>query len=78
MGIPVKTGRTFTDHDTAESPRVIVVNESLARRVFAGEDRLASGSRSGPTRHSLARLADAIVNELHTLPLVFEDRIAES
>jgi predicted permease len=38
MRIPVKTGRSFTDHDTAESPKVIVVNESLARRVFAGED----------------------------------------
>lgn len=38
MRIPVKTGRSFSDRDTAETPQVIVVNESLARRVFAGED----------------------------------------
>ena len=38
MRVPVKTGRSFTDQDTAESPKVIVVSESLARRVFAGED----------------------------------------
>jgi putative ABC transport system permease protein len=38
MRISVKTGRSFTDHDTAESPPVVVVNENLARRIFAGED----------------------------------------
>ena len=38
MRIPVKTGRSFTDRDTAETPQVTVVNESFARRVFAGED----------------------------------------
>ncbi|MGH9899119.1 MAG: ABC transporter permease, partial [Pyrinomonadaceae bacterium] len=38
MRIPVKTGRSVTDRDTAETPPVVVVNESLARRVFAGED----------------------------------------
>lgn len=30
MRIPVKTGRSFTDHDTAETPLVVVVNESIA------------------------------------------------
>ncbi|HEY2960953.1 MAG TPA: ABC transporter permease, partial [Pyrinomonadaceae bacterium] len=38
MRIPIKTGRSFTDRDTAETPQVIIVNESLARRAFAGED----------------------------------------
>jgi len=38
MRIPVKTGRSFTDRDTADTPPVVVVNESIARRVFAGED----------------------------------------
>jgi len=38
MRIPVKTGRSFTDGDTAETPPVVVVNESIARRIFAGED----------------------------------------
>ena len=38
MRIPLKTGRTFTERDTAETPPVVVVNESLARRIFPGED----------------------------------------
>jgi putative ABC transport system permease protein len=38
MRIPVKTGRSFTDRDTAETPPVVVINERIARRVFAGED----------------------------------------
>jgi putative ABC transport system permease protein len=38
MRIPVKTGRVFTEQDRADAPPVVVVNESLARRVFPGED----------------------------------------
>ncbi|HZH90556.1 MAG TPA: ABC transporter permease [Pyrinomonadaceae bacterium] len=38
MRIPVKTGRVFTEQDKADAPPVVVVNESLARRVFPGED----------------------------------------
>ena len=34
----IRPRRTFTDQDTEEIPKVIVVNESLALRVFAGED----------------------------------------
>ncbi|HEY0081671.1 MAG TPA: ABC transporter permease, partial [Pyrinomonadaceae bacterium] len=38
MRIPLKAGRDFTEQDRAETPPVVVVNESLARRVFPGED----------------------------------------
>ena len=48
MRIPVKTGRSFTDRDTAESPQVIVINESLARRVFAGEDPIGKRITAWP------------------------------
>ncbi|HLK68491.1 MAG TPA: ABC transporter permease [Bryobacteraceae bacterium] len=34
MGIPVIAGRVFTDEDTAVSPPVIVVSQSLARQFF--------------------------------------------
>src|SRR5205814_10635673 len=37
MGIPLITGRAFDDHDGAGS-RVIVVNETFARRFFPNED----------------------------------------
>src|ERR1700677_675389 len=34
MGIPVVGGRTFTAQDTQSSPKVAVINESMARRFF--------------------------------------------
>jgi putative ABC transport system permease protein len=38
MRIPIKAGRTFTDHDTLETAPVVVINETAARRVFPGQD----------------------------------------
>ena len=32
LGIPLTRGRVFTDRDTRDAPRVIVINETLARR----------------------------------------------
>ena len=38
MGIPLRRGRVFNEQDTAGSPRVAIVNESLARREFGEQD----------------------------------------
>jgi predicted permease len=38
LGIPVARGRGFTDGDTEKSPKVILINDALARRYFSGED----------------------------------------
>jgi len=38
MGIPIRRGRGFSAADIATSPHVIIVNETLARRAFPGED----------------------------------------
>ncbi|MBI2686619.1 MAG: ABC transporter permease [Acidobacteria bacterium] len=38
MGVPLRRGREFSAHDLRESPRVILVNEVLARQYFPGED----------------------------------------
>ena len=40
MKIPTLKGRTLGDEDTERSKRVVVINESLARRYFAGEDSI--------------------------------------
>jgi len=40
MGISLKRGRTFTPLDAKDSPRVAVVSESFANRIFPGEDPL--------------------------------------
>ena len=38
MRIPVRGGRAFSDADSAESPKVLVVNEALARRYWPGQN----------------------------------------
>jgi putative ABC transport system permease protein len=48
MNIPLLRGRTFTSADGPASPRVVVINETMARQLFAGQDpvgrRLKLGS----------------------------------
>jgi predicted permease len=40
LRIPLIRGRRFDDRDQRESPPVVLINESLARRYFPGEDPL--------------------------------------
>jgi putative ABC transport system permease protein len=40
MGIPLLQGRFFTEQDTKESPKVVIISESLARRYWSGESPL--------------------------------------
>ncbi|UCC48946.1 MAG: ABC transporter permease, partial [Gemmatimonadota bacterium] len=50
MGIPLLKGRTLSDDDNVDAPRVVVINETLARRHWPGEDpvgrRIAIGDES--------------------------------
>ena len=38
MNIPVIRGRAFTEQDSANAPKVILINEALARKHFPGEE----------------------------------------
>lgn len=38
MGMPLVRGRAFTDADVGRTPHVTIVNETLARRFFPGDD----------------------------------------
>ncbi len=40
LGIPLRSGRTFDQRDTAESPQVVIVDERLAQRFWPGLDPL--------------------------------------
>jgi putative ABC transport system permease protein len=46
MGIPIARGRDFTDRDDLGAPKVLIVNEALARQYFPNEDPI--GKRVAP------------------------------
>lgn len=45
MQIPLRLGRFFTDHDTAEMPPVVIINETLARQLWPGQDPIGKRVR---------------------------------
>jgi predicted permease len=54
MQIPVLEGRVFNDGDTADSPPVVVVDQYLAHRYFAGRSAVGQQiQRGGPTSPKL-------------------------
>jgi len=63
-GIPLVRGRVFEDRD-AQRPDVAIINESLARRYFAGRNPL--GLRLGTSVHELEIIG--VVGDAHTQTL---------
>jgi predicted permease len=47
MGIPLVRGRLFNETDTAEAPRVVVVDEFMAQELWPGADPLGKRIRFG-------------------------------
>ncbi len=48
MGIPITRGRTFGPEDGPTAPSVAVINETMARRIFANQDPVGQRVRTGP------------------------------
>jgi predicted permease len=46
MEIPLKQGRTFTDADTRTSPRVVIIDERMARQLWPNGDALGKRIRN--------------------------------
>jgi putative ABC transport system permease protein len=53
FGIPVREGRAFSDGDKSNSQPVAIVNETLVRRFFAGQDPIGKTIWMGPPEHLL-------------------------
>ncbi|MDO8677118.1 MAG: ABC transporter permease [Acidobacteriota bacterium] len=47
LGIPIKKGRALTERDTKDAPRVILINEALAKRTFGSEDPVGRETTRG-------------------------------
>ncbi len=42
LEIPLKAGRTFTEQDTLDTTKVVIINETLARRLWPNENPIGS------------------------------------
>ena len=51
LDIPLRAGRVFNDGDTATAPRVVVIDELLARRQFPGADPIGRQLNFGSPRN---------------------------
>jgi putative ABC transport system permease protein len=52
MGIPLLRGRLFTERDKKDAPKVAIINETMAKKFFPGEDPIGKGINvtNGPER----------------------------
>jgi putative ABC transport system permease protein len=68
MGIPLVKGRDFTERDTADAARVVIVDDALVAKVFRGTDpigkRLAFEIRGGGHGSGGGRTLDPIWREV--------------
>jgi predicted permease len=67
MGIPLLQGRAFTEADRMQAPPVLIINETMARRVFP--DGSALGKRITPGYTRGAREIIGVVGAVRTLNL---------
>jgi putative ABC transport system permease protein len=72
LGIPLLKGRAFDDRDTAGSPGVTIISESLARRLWPSEDALGKRINIGlpgeTAREVVGVVGDVKQRELGALP----------
>jgi putative ABC transport system permease protein len=45
LGVPLLRGRFFTDRDTESTTPAVIVNETMARRYWPGEDPIGKDQR---------------------------------
>jgi predicted permease len=74
LGIPIKQGRDFNWRDRPGSPNVVIINETMAKKLFPGEDpigrRLITGIASIP--REIVGVAGDVRTENLSLPPAVE------
>ncbi len=65
MGIPLRAGRDFTERDTMGALNVIIINETLAKNLWPGEDAIGKIVRAD----SPERTVIGVVGDVHHMAL---------
>ncbi len=73
VGIPVIRGRAFTVHDLADSKPVMIINQTMAARVFGSADPLGRRMRSWRDENLLREVV-GVVGDVRYGGLADEDR----
>jgi putative ABC transport system permease protein len=62
MGIPLRRGRDFSERDDRAAPRVAIINETMARRLWPGQDPLGARviAQGGTAYEVIAVVGDAV------------------
>jgi predicted permease len=68
MGVPPISGRFFDDHDSLGSTRVVIINESLARHYFPGQNPIGRTLQGGSKPEDLRQIV-GIVADVHDVNL---------
>jgi predicted permease len=71
MGIPIRLGRDFSMGDRTGSPKVAIINETIARKYFAGENPIGKhvGTGKVPDLEVIGVIADTKYEKLReTIP----------
>jgi predicted permease len=58
LGIPLRAGRDFTEEDIPTSKPVVIINETLARRLWPGQNPLGQVIRQYPDREVVGVVGD--------------------
>jgi predicted permease len=65
MGVPLRAGRDFTERDTKGSLNVIIINESLARNLWPGENPIGKIVRADNPERTVV----GVVGDVHHMAL---------
>ncbi len=75
IGIPLLRGRDFSDRDRPGAPSVVIINETMARRYWPGQNpmgkRLSINGHQGPYLEVIAVAKDGKYYDLHEEPLPY-------
>ncbi|MCI0390039.1 MAG: ABC transporter permease [Acidobacteria bacterium] len=67
LGIPLAQGRGFSEQDNASAPRVVIINEAMARAYFPNQNPLGKRFSLGPGRPWLEIIGVTRDHRLHNL-----------
>jgi len=62
LGIPLVQGRLFTEADTPDTPPVVIINETMARRYWPNESAIGKRIRVGDEKGTLYEVVGVVGN----------------